>query len=258
MHIGIVGKGVVGTAIHDGFKQIGHQVTCYDIKDHTSSLNDLTACEIVYVCVPTPCRTDGSCDTSAVIATVEKLNALSYQGLVAIKSTVVPGTTQGLVEQYPNLRLCFVPEFLRAKSALSDFVDYHDILIVGTNSIQDYELVVDCHAHIPMRSIKISPGAAEMSKYFSNVFNALRIVFANGMYEICAKLNINYQEVLSAISHKSGIGRQYLRCDADYRGYSGECLPKDTMAFVKLLENLDLDHLTLFSAIINDNRYFTK
>lgn len=259
MNIGIIGAGVVGSAVGGGLQQIGQNVMYYDIKLPDTRLEDLVgACEIIYICVPTPSTDQGACDVSNVVATVAELDSLDYTGLIAIKSTVIPGTTQALIDQYPRRRICFVPEFLREKSALSDFIDNHDVLIVGTHSQTDYELIVRCHGDIPKKTIKIEPGAAEMSKYFSNVFNSLRVVFANGIYEVCKKLNINYQDVLSAISNKATVGKHYLRCDRVYRGYGGACLPKDTEAFLELTRQLDLEHLKLFSAIVEDNRYHTK
>lgn len=258
MDIGIIGMGVVGSAIAEGFQQIGHNVISFDIKNTNTKLDDLLDCRIIYVCVPTPSADDGSCDIRNVSNVINQLYQINYSGLIAIKSTVTPGTTQKLIDQYASLRLCFVPEFLRERSAVSDFVDYHDVLIVGTTNLDDYNLIVQCHGSIPKKSTMIDPTAAELSKYFSNVFNSLRIVFANGMYEVCKKLEINYQDVFSAVSNKSTVGKDYLKCDKHYRGYSGACLPKDTLAFLQLTKNLGLDHLKLFSAIIEDNQYYTK
>lgn len=257
MNIGIVGLGVVGTAISDGFQQIGHTTKSYDIKDADSTIENLVDCDIIYVCVPTGSNADGSCNISQVVATVEKLNILEYQGIVAIKSTVIPGTTHNLHNTFPNLKLCFVPEFLRERSALSDFMDLHDVLIVGTYSKTIFDSVVKCHGNIPKKTIMVSLTEAEIAKYFNNVYNAMRITFANGMFEVCKKLDADYQSVFSAVSNRDTIGTDYLRCSEFLRGYQGACLPKDTQAFAVLAKGLGLD-LDLFQAIVGDNQKHIK
>ena len=78
---------------------------------------------MVFLCVPSPPREDGSCDTTIVEQTVESLSKMEYKGIVAVKSTVLPGTTETLQKRHTNLRMCFVPEFLRERCALADFVE---------------------------------------------------------------------------------------------------------------------------------------
>ena len=89
MKIGIVGLGVVGTAVKEGFENIEHEVVFHDIKFNTN-IKDILNTEICYICVPTPSAHDGSCNTSIVESVVEDLNDLRYQGIIAIKSTVTP------------------------------------------------------------------------------------------------------------------------------------------------------------------------
>ena len=81
--------------------------------------------EIVFVCVPTPQAADGSCDTSIIESVIQELNLYDYKGVVAIRSTVVPGFTQRMIETYKNLTICFVPEFLRERCAADDFINNH-------------------------------------------------------------------------------------------------------------------------------------
>ena len=93
MKIGVVGCGIVGSACKFGFEKIGHEVVVHDIALETS-LCDVTSCSIVYVSVPTPSNEDGSCDTTIVESVIRDLDSLKYSGIVAIKSTVTPGTTR--------------------------------------------------------------------------------------------------------------------------------------------------------------------
>jgi len=253
MDIGIIGLGVVGSAISSGFTQIGHSVKHYDIKDCNSSIENLLSTDMIYICVPTNNNSDGSCNVDQVLVSVEKLNALNYLGIIAIKSTVPPGTTQDFINKFTNLKICMVPEFLRERSALSDFIGNHDVLIVGTNDETIFNNIVKCHSNIPKKSVMVSPTEAEITKYFNNVYNAMRITFANGIFEVCEKLGADYQSIFSAITNRDTIGTDYLRCSEYLRGYAGACLPKDSRAFAFFLDELGID-LELFRAIVNDNQ----
>lgn len=258
MKIGVVGLGVVGRAVYDGLGQLGHVMSYYDIADQSTNINSVIHTDIIFVCVPTPTDGNGNCDIKNVFSVVRLLNASEYTGIVAIKSTVIPGTTQHLIDQYSELKICFVPEFLRERSALSDFVGLHDVLIVGTHDTAIYQQVVDAHQTIPDAACIVGPTEAEIAKYFNNVFNALRVTFANDMFELCNALGADYQQVFNAVSHRKTIGRDYLRCSNTMRGFGGTCLPKDTQALATLFSKLNLGHVELLAAIINDNKHHTK
>ena len=127
--IGIVGLGAVGTALQKGFEHIGHEVLIHDIKyglytDMETHLADVLPADIIYICVGTPSTSDGNCDLSAVYSVIEELDKLSYKGIVALKSTSEPGTTAKL-QKKTNLKLAYVPEFLRERCAFEDFVYNH-------------------------------------------------------------------------------------------------------------------------------------
>ena len=255
MKLGIIGLGVVGSAVYQGLEQVGNKMSYYDITHNNTSIDDIVNTDIVFICVPTQ-TVNNQCDLTHFQSNVANLNQISYQGIVAIKSTVLPGTTEKLIQQYPNLKICFVPEFLRAKSALTDFVDDHDILVVGTVDVAVYNQIVKSHSIIPKHSTMITPTEAEMVKYFSNLYNALRITFANSMFEVCQKTGANYQNVLQAVNKRRGISPDYLFCSENYRGFGGACLPKDSQAFESFVKSLGLTNLNLFSTIVNDNKNF--
>jgi UDPglucose 6-dehydrogenase len=258
MKIGIIGKGVVGGAVYDGLSTVGHTMSFYDKKHTETKIVDVLDTEIIFVCVPTNSDDVGFCDTSIVEATVAELDSLNYLGIIAIKSTVIPGTTQKLIDQYSNRNICFVPEFLREKSAMNDFVEHHDVLIIGTENKDTYTTVSTLHLHIPKSIVQVTPTEAEVAKYFSNVYNSLRITFANGMFEVCEKLGVNYQNVFNACIMRNNITPDYLRCSAYLRGFSGHCLPKDSQAFALLIKQLELDHISIFDSIVNDNRHHLR
>jgi nucleotide sugar dehydrogenase len=189
---------------------------------------------------------------------IERLFQNDYQGIIAIKSTVVPGTTQSLIDKYNNHKICFVPEFLRERSALVDFMQHQDVLIVGGspgNSAS--ENVKMSHGNIPKNVVVMSPTEAELAKYFNNVFNALRITFANGFFDVCKEMDCDYQKIIEAMTMRENIDHHYLRASNNLRGFGGYCLPKDTEAFQNLVKNLDLKS-TIFQAIIDDNKLYKR
>lgn len=255
MKIGIVGLGVVGSACRAGFELIGHTVNVHDIKID-SSLEDLLDSEVIYVCVPTPENVDGSCNTDAVEETVANLTKLQYKGVVALKSTSAPGTTQKLIDKY-KLRICFVPEFLRERCAIDDFVNNHELLVVGTDDSQIYEIVVKSHGMLPKHTSMLNSTEAEVLKYFSNVFNAVRVVFSNNMYEICKSMDLDYTKIKDTYLLRKTASPDYMDVNEDLRGYGGMCLPKDTKALDALVKQLGLD-LKLFETIDQDNQKFKR
>jgi UDPglucose 6-dehydrogenase len=257
MNIGIVGLGIVGSAIKFGFEKLGNTVHAHDKKLDTK-LEDLLGCEIIYLCVPTNQSEDGSCDTSIVEECVDSLSNLKYAGVVAIKSTVVPGTTSKLMERYgDHLSLAFVPEFLRERCALYDFVENNTLLAVGTECNKVYDIVLKSHGSYFKDSVMLKPTEAEMLKYYSNVFNALRIIFANEVYEVCEALGADYTSIKNAFIRYSGLEDKYLDVNDNFRGYGGTCLPKDVKALAKLTKDLNLN-MSLFDLIDSENSKFER
>ena len=255
MKVGIIGVGAVGSACRQGFALLGHDVSIHDPK-YDTTIDDVQDTDIVYVCVPTPESADGSCDLSIVRATIKELERRAYAGVVALKSTSEPGTTDSLLRE-TNLRLCFVPEFLRERSALEDFVVNHTLLAVGTHDQAVFDTVVASHGFFPKHKVMMTPTEAEILKYYSNTFNALRVVFANAMYEICQKFRCDYDRVKSTYLIRGTASPDYLDCGDKIRGYGGMCLPKDVKAIDALLKKYQLP-LDLFEAIDHDNQQFRR
>jgi UDPglucose 6-dehydrogenase len=252
MKVGIIGRGTVGDAVYKGLEQQGHDVTFFDPKVEGSTLNDVLDTECVFLSVPTDSTPEGDCDTSIVERVVKELSDAGYKGLVAIKSTVVPGTTDRIQAEYPHLRMACVPEFLRAKLALADFVYNHDLLAIGVNTDADFELVKEIHGFIPRNVVRVTPLEAEVIKYFNNVHHSVQVTFGNIIYEICQKLGANYNSVYNAITKRDCINPHYLLVNDKLRGFGGHCLPKDTKGLNRLLQKLGLD-FEMIQAVLNDN-----
>ena len=154
MNIGVVGVGVVGGACKFGFELLGHNVLVHDIALETT-IDDVLDTEAVFICVPTPRADDGSCDVSIVEQVIADLKTRDYKGILAIKSTVVPGTTERLREE-TGLNVCFVPEFLRERCAITDFTENHDVCIIGCEDDMTYKILKDCHGSFPEKFVRLS------------------------------------------------------------------------------------------------------
>ena len=255
MKIGIVGLGIVGSAVKYGFEKLGHQVAGHDIKDETR-LEDVLDCEIVYLCLPTPQGDDGNCDTSVLESVAgELLDSNGYNGIVAIKSTVAPGTTVRLQERFMTEKICHVPEFLRERAAIIDFTDNHDVCVIGTRSSEVFEAVKESHGYYPKKFIQLDPTEAEISKYFNNIYNAMLITFANAFYEVCQASGADYSKVKNAMVQRDHIYNKYLDCNDNLRGFGGMCLPKDTAAISAYAREMGLP-MELFQAIVDDNKKY--
>jgi len=254
MKIGIIGLGVVGGAVKHGLEKIGHTVRGFDIRMPETSLLNVLDTQLCFICVPTPASSDGSCDCSVVKNVLKQLETQKYSGLVVIKSTVVPGTVDTLAKEY-KLRLAFCPEFLRERASFTDFVENHDLCVIGVYTDSDYELIKEAHGKLPKNFSQLTPKEAEFSKYFSNVFNALRIIFANEFYDVCTKVGADYTRIKNAMVLRNTINDVYLDCNENFRGYGGMCLPKDTSAFAAFVKQIGSD-MKLFELIVEENKKF--
>jgi len=251
MNIGIIGIGIVGSAIKYGFEKLGHTVVCHDIK-LTTTIEDVVDTDICYICVPTPSDEDGACDVTIVDEVIADLHALCYKGIAAIKSTVIPGTTDRLQKEYPDLNICFVPEFLRERCAEVDFTEKHDLCIIGTDSEVVYEQVKLSHGKYPKTIKQLSPTEAELAKYFNNIFNATLITFANSFFEVCNYLGADYTSIKDALTNIDHIPDKYLDCNSSFRGFGGMCLPKDTRAMNHFCRSQGL-LVSFFDLLIKEN-----
>ncbi len=254
MKIGIIGLGIIGKANKAGFEKEGHDISFHDTKLDTS-IEDVLNTNIIFICVPTPSRPSGECDTSIVESIIRDLFSRKYNGVIAIRSTVVPGFTYSMKEKFNTLKICFVPEFIRERCAEFDFILEQRLLAVGTEDSFTFNTVVQAHGSLPRNVVQLKMHEAELLKYYSNLFAATRITFANAFYEVCKKFDADYQKIKDAYIKTGRVGDMYLEASEKMRGFGGMCLPKDTRAFIKLIENLDLD-LDIFKAIHKDNSKF--
>jgi UDPglucose 6-dehydrogenase len=255
MKIGVLGLGVVGSAVYNGFLELGQKMSFYDPAFTNSKFDDIIETEICFLCVPTPPNDEGFCDITIVEESIKRLSDNNYKGTAVIKSTVTPGTTEKLSKQFPNLEICFVPEFLRERCAMIDFVENHDLCVIGTDSQSVYSKIKDAHGHYPKNFRMLEKTEAEMVKYYNNIYNATLVILANSFYEICEEMEISYSKIKNSLVLREHINDSYLQCNENFRGFGGVCLPKDTLAIAKLVEKLNLD-IGFFKMILDENKKY--
>ena len=192
-------------------------------------------------------RSNGDCDISIVEGVVELINEESkLQGVTttaAIKSTVVPGTTQALSEKYVHCNICFNPEFLTEANAVEDFKNQDRIIIGGSYEILD--VVSQCYqkAYPKVPIWETSSTVAEMVKYTTNVHLAVKVGLANELNQICQRLDIPYNRVvqLATIDKRLGDSHWSVPGPDGKRGFGGTCFPKDLNALINRAIELGID-----------------
>ena len=250
--LGIIGQGFVGTAVNEGLAK-HYDIETYDIaKDSTcESLKELDAkSDIIFVCLPTPMKKDGACHLGIIEPVLEELNQLQiFDGMgyavktIVVKSTIPPGTTKQWNEKFKCIDIVFNPEFLTEANAVEDFNNQNRIILGGprpaTTELRRLYSKVFPKAHI----IKTDSTHAEMVKYLTNSFLATKVSFANEIYQVCEKLNIDYDKVVEYATLDDRLGKSHWNVpgpDGDF-GFGGHCLPKDLSALIYLAMNLDTE-----------------
>ena len=254
--IGIIGVGIVGDAVKHGMEKIGHEVFVHDLKLNTR-LEDVMSTEICFICVPTPSKESSECDISIVDNILYDLHKLKYKGIIAIKSTIPPMTTKNFQVKYKNKKICFVPEFLRERCAVQDFIENHDICSIGSDSKAICDFIKKVHGTFPKKFMYMSPTEAEIVKYYNNIYAATLVTLANNFYEICQHTQANYNFVKEALIQRAHVHDAYINCDENLRGFSGPCLPKDVKALAFFSEKNNLN-TGIFQFLDEENSKFKK
>lgn len=267
MKIGVVGIGVVGGAVLTSFQlkmENEHTIVGYDKYRSFDPISEIFDTDVVFLCLPTPY--DKSLETYDISSTHEILGVLSehrYQGIVVIKSTVVPTTCQKLSDQY-GLAIIHNPEFLTAKTAFDDFHNQNHIVIGPTSNSprKSVDTLVELFSrYYPEATISICDNAeeSESMKIFCNSFYAAKIQFFNELYLLCRKLGIDFNNVRSMMLKNNWINPMHTLVPGSdgQLSYGGACFPKDTSALLSFMKEEDVDHAVL-GAVVSERNIMRK
>lgn len=241
--IGIVGYGIVGQAVAYGFSN--YDIHVYDkFKPSDTLATVVKNSEFIFVCLPTPIKSDESgIDLSIIEENIKYITKYTNgtDKIVVIKSTVIPGTTAKLSAKYPRSIFCFNPEFLREASFLQDFVNTERIVIGGDNDSIFRRLSSLYQSIMPSVPIyNTDSTSAEMVKYMANCYLATKVIFANEMYDICQAIGVKYEEVKKMTVADKRITDTHLDVTTN-RGFGGKCFPKDLLALRAFAKSINVD-----------------
>jgi UDPglucose 6-dehydrogenase len=251
--IAIIGVGYVG----EGMRKLFPAAMPIDpARGYPGSCADTCGKALAIVCVPTPMREDGSCDTSIVEQLVPQIEA----DLIWIRSTVSPGTCDALA-QATGKRIVFSPEYMGEggywqpphfpdpKSPIG-----HGFMILGGED-QDCGQLVDYLLPVlgPATRFRFMQRLeAEIVKYAENAFLGLKVTFANELRRICESSGANYHRVREGWLDDPRVGVSHSAAWGHQRGYDGKCLPKDIAALAHYCARLGIPS-HLLSAMIQAN-----
>jgi GDP-mannose 6-dehydrogenase len=296
--ISIFGLGYVGTVTAACFAHLGHKVTGVDLnpakvealnsgrspivepqvselaaKSHaecrlyatTDVYSAVMQTDVSFLCVGTPSLRSGKLDLGHVEPVCQDIGRVLAKKdsfhLVVLRSTVLPGTAEGLVvptlEKASGKKLgkdfgvCVNPEFMREGTAVADFLE-PAMTIIGAGDPAHSAALKELYAWAPGRVFQTSFRSAEMVKYVCNTWHAVKVAFANEVGSLAKELGVDTQEATEIFlaDNKLNISPAYLKPGF---AFGGSCLPKDVRALTYRAKELDLK-LPLFEAILPSNQ----
>jgi UDPglucose 6-dehydrogenase len=268
--IAVIGSGYVGLTTGVCLASLGHRVTCADIDERRIALLEqgqtpfverglgellacgreegnlqftsdvrsaVRGCEFIYLCLPTPRSSDGSADLSYLGDAVANIADLLEPNSIVINKSTVPVGSVNFVEQIigrDDIRVVSNPEFLREGSAVHDFF-HPDRIVVGSNHRDAAIKVADLYKAISSVVMVTDPSSAEMIKYASNAFLAMKLSYVNEIANLCESLGADADDVLLGMGYDKRIGREFLEPGP---GWGGSCFPKDSLALLEMARDV--------------------
>ena len=296
MRISVIGAGHVGLVVAGCLANLGNQVTVIDIDEEkvrkvndkicpvfeegladilinvdikaTSDYQSIDNSEIIYICVSTPSqREDGSISLEYITKAAEQIAAVLRQKddycMIAVKSTVVPGTTEEVI--IPLLErsgkgaghdfgVCMTPEFLREGKGIDDFMNPARV-VIGEYDKRSGDVLCDLYQSFNTPVLRVSLKTAEMIKYAANTFLTMKVSFINEIGNICKVLGIDTREVAHGIGFDERIGHKFLNAGI---GFGGPCLPKDLKALIERAKQIGYEPKLLQEVLSVNQRQALK
>ena len=288
--VAVVGAGYVGLTTAACMAHLGHRVICTDIDEprisglqrgqipmHEPGLAELVtaglecdrlsfACgsreaaaraDFVYLCVPTPNRSDGGTDLSYLQAAASEIGPHLRPAAVVVSKSTAPAGSTAMLERAIGRNEIMVasnPEFLRQGSAVRDFLN-PDRIVVGAADPSVAERVAGLYAGIEAPVLITDPASAETMKYAANAFLATKLSFTNAVAALCEAVGADVADVLKGIGYDQRIGNAYLNPGP---GWGGSCLPKDTSALIAAAEAAGYDFALLRSVLAANDAQFGR
>lgn len=288
--IAVIGIGYVGLCTAAGFSKLGHRVKCFDIDAnkirnlqknqmpiyeeglhalilegqargtlsfHLDLPATLNGAEFTFICVPTPQDENGAADLSYVLeAATNVAPQLAPGSTFVVKSTVPVGAASAVIEviNRPEINYVSNPEFLREGSAMWDFFN-PDRVVVGSRNSDAARAVADLYFQPDVPVVETSTTSAELIKYASNSFLALKLSFVNELASICEKAGADIQDVTKGFGLDSRIGDKFLHPGP---GWGGSCFPKDTRALLSISDSIGAYSQLVKAAITSNDLTFDR
>lgn len=290
MKITVAGTGYVGLVTGVCFASKGHQVTCVDVdeekikimkrgispiyepglselmKEYMDNLTFTTDyasaykdAEVIFIGVGTPEKADGSANLSFVYQVAKQIARTAERDCVVVLKSTVPIGTNDKVEQYihdKQIHDCRIyvasnPEFLAQGTAVRDTL-YASRIVIGTDEKYPAEVLMHVYEQFDAPKINVGRRSAEMIKYASNDFLALKISYVNEIANLCETVGADVEEVTLGMGYDKRIGNHFLNAGI---GYGGSCFPKDTKALSWLASFNDKEIRTVKAAIeVNESQ----
>lgn len=231
-NIGIVGYGVIGSALGEWIKENNPSCTLL-ISDPPKNLNDnLDSCDIIFISIHIPTENDGTQNLEELENILKKLPNVP----IYIRTTLLPGTCDKLSLKL-NKQIFFMPEFLTERTALEDFKKQSMIFTGNINLLKE---IFPNKIYVEMNNIE-----AEITKYAHNVFGAVKVTYFNGIYDICQKLGIDFQNVQKGVLLSGYINETHTFVPGPdgKLGYGGKCFPKDVNAFKESMKEYPISKM---------------
>src|SRR5215471_13123355 len=244
---------------------LGKAVADGKLRATTNAKDAVRESTLSLICVGTPSQRNGSLSLEYLERVTKQIGEaiaeLDHYHVVVVRSTVLPGTTHGVV--IPTLEkasgktygdgfgVAVNPEFLREGTALKDF-QKPPLTLVGRNHAMDATQTMGLYASTDAPLVDTTIRVAEMVKYTSNVWHALKVCFANEIGALCKRMDVDSHQLMDIFCSdtKLNISPYYLKPGF---AFGGSCLPKDVRAMQYRAKELDVD-LPVLSSILPSNR----